>query len=62
MGLGALFTLADIFRSNLKDKKLEKLLQDKGFDEPIVKEVKGALSYFTSVRGIERGFIEIIQA
>src|SRR5215207_4969710 len=45
MGIGALLTLFDIARSNVKEKRLVKLLQDKGVDEPIITQAVGALSY-----------------
>jgi hypothetical protein len=47
MGLGGLFTLGNIVRSNLKDKKLAKLLRDRGVDENTIEQAEAAVGYLS---------------
>ena len=47
MGLGALFTIADLIKSNLKEKQLAKLLRDRGVDEHTITQAEYAVSYLS---------------
>ena len=38
MGIRALFTLADIVNSNVKEKRLTRLLRDRGIDENTISQ------------------------
>ena len=45
MGLRALFTIADIVNSNMKEKRLTKMLQDRGVDESTINQAVFAVGY-----------------
>jgi len=47
MGLRALFTIADIVNSNIKEKRLTKMLQERGIDETTINQAVSALGYLS---------------